>query len=90
MTDLSQSFIRLEAKLDQLTEAVSRLVLIEERQINQAGRLTAAEKDIENLEELQRQAEKKVDRLINRGIGMWLVIGVLGTALFGVTMKLIK
>lgn len=88
--EMSPSLIRLEAKLDQLTEAVAKLVLLEERQINQASRLTAAEKDIEELEKAQRTAEKKVDQLINRGVGMWMVICVLGAALFTVTLKLIK
>ena len=43
MMSVDENLLRLEAKVDKLTEAVMRLVLIEERQSTQGERLSAAE-----------------------------------------------
>lgn len=66
------AFSRLERKLDKLTDAVSKLILLEERQITQASRLTAVEIK-------QSATEKKVDQWINRGVGMWALCAVIFT-----------
>jgi hypothetical protein len=79
---------RLERKLDQLAEAVSRLVLFEERQSNQNHRLEVAEKGLETLARAQLESDKKVDRLINRGVGIWAVVAVIGSATFTIFLKL--
>lgn len=90
MNDLQPlTLARLEAKLDSLTEAVTKLVLLEERQITQAQRLTAVESKQENLETAQRELEKKVDRLINRGVGIWAVVTIIGAATFTIGIKLV-
>jgi hypothetical protein len=82
---------RLESKVDLLTEAINKLVLIDERQIIQGQRLGALEQRIAELEgtvkTLERTMEnsiskvdRKVDMWINRGIGVWAVVGVLAAA----------
>ena len=43
---LSENIIRLELKVDKLTDAVMRLILIEERQTAQGERLGIAEQKI--------------------------------------------
>lgn len=63
---------RIEDKLDRLTEAVTKLVLIDERQIRQGERIGKLE-EMHSEEVLARVTlEKKVDMWINRGIGIWL------------------
>lgn len=55
---------RLECKVDTLTDAVTQLVLFEERQTVQAAAiitLTASLSDV----------KQKLDMWINRGIGVW-------------------
>lgn len=60
----SPEILRLEGKVDTLTEAITQLVLFEERQSVQALALTA-------LTERVTTAEQKLDMWINRGIGVW-------------------
>jgi len=67
-----QDFQRLENKVDKLTDAVMRLVLIEERQTTQGERIGACEAKIAVNESAIAKTEKKVDQWVNRGIGVWL------------------
>lgn len=64
-------FRRFEKKIDLLSEAIGKLVLVEERQSNQKVEIAELHKDVEAnrvaIEKLQRQ----VDQWINRGIGVW-------------------
>lgn len=62
---------RFEAKLDRLTEAVTRLVVIEERQASDRGRIEALERRIELLSTDIAQTRTKLDTWVQRGIGMW-------------------
>ena len=79
-----QDFQRLEAKVDKLTDAVMRLVLIEERQTTQGERIGACEYKIAVNESAIAKTERKVDQWINRGVGVWLAAVVLFTlAQFG-------
>jgi hypothetical protein len=79
-----QDFQRLEAKVDKLTDAVMRLVLIEERQTTQGERIGACEAKIAVNESAIAKTEKKVDQWVNRGIGVWLAAMLLFTlAQFG-------
>ena len=80
---------RLERKLDQLTDAVSKLILLEERQITQASRLSVVEARLDGGDERQRSTEKKVDQWINRGIGMWAVLACLA-AVAATLLKFVK
>lgn len=67
------AFERLEAKIDKLTEAVSRLVLVEERQTNQGERIGALEQRVSACEVFSRASDQKIDKWVNRGIGVWAV-----------------
>lgn len=70
---------RLESKVDRLTEAVQKLVLVEERQLTQGQRIGDVEKDIEAIKTKVELVDKKVDSWINRGVGVWAAAGVLIT-----------
>lgn len=78
-------FARLEAKVDKLTDAVSKLVLIEERQVVQGQRVGALEQRVAALEVALAVVDKKVDQWVNRGIGVWALAGVLWGLYMGLT-----
>jgi hypothetical protein len=79
-----QDFQRLEAKVDKLTDAVMRLVLIEERQTTQGERIGACETKLAVNEAAITKTDRKVDQWVNRGVGVWLAAMVLFTlAQFG-------
>ena len=82
MADMD-AIARLEVKVDRLTETVSKLVLIEERQIVQGQRMGALEQRAAKLEVAQAAYERKVDQWINRGIGVW----ALALAIWAVVSK---
>lgn len=69
MTD--DDFKRLESKVDKLTEAVTRLVLVEERLSNQGERIGRVEQRIAVTETAHSKLDRKVEMWINRGIGVW-------------------
>jgi hypothetical protein len=81
MTELdipsANDFRRLEDKVDKLTDAVMRLVLVEERQSNMTERISVAEQKISTNEASITKVDTKVERWINRGIGAWAVAAVL-------------
>ena len=60
-------FSRLEDKVDILTDAVTKLVLFEERQTVQALA-------INNLTIRTDAVERKLDMWINRGVGAWALL----------------
>jgi len=72
-----EDFNRLENKVDKLTDAVLRLVLLEERQSAQGERIGAAEQRIAVNEASLSRVDSKVERWINRGIGAWAIAVVL-------------
>lgn len=77
-------FLRLEAKVDKLTDAVMRLVLIEERQTTQGERIGACETKIAVTEAAIAKTERKVDQWVNRGVGVWLAVaGLFALVQFG-------
>lgn len=78
MTDID--FQRLEAKVDKLTDAIQRLILIEERQSSQGERIGKCEASIAVHDTMIHKTDKKVDQWVNRGIGVW----VAATMLFAV------
>jgi hypothetical protein len=69
MTD--DDFKRLESKVDKLTEAVTRLVLVEERLSNQGERIGRVEQRVSVTETATQKLDRKVEMWINRGIGVW-------------------
>jgi hypothetical protein len=68
-----EDFRRLEAKVDKLHDAISKLILFEERQATQGERLGQCEFKIIALEARQTSIDAKVEKWINRGIGAWAV-----------------
>lgn len=64
----------IENKIDKLSEAVTRLVLIDERQITQGGRLGKLEEEHAKLQARYQLLDAKVERWINMGIGAWAVM----------------
>lgn len=73
----SEDLRRLELKVDKLTDAVQRLILIEERQTTQGERIGKCESAIAVNEIAISKTDKKVDQWVNRGIGVWLAAGVI-------------
>lgn len=78
----AQDFSRLERKVDRLGEAMTKFLLIEERQANLNSRIAAAETttatakaQMETTTEALRVRIDAVERLlaqwINRGMGIW-------------------
>lgn len=83
---MEEDLRRLEVKVDKLTEAVMRLVLLEERQTTQAERIAAAETRLKAAEDQIRVTDSKIDRWVNRGVGMWAFAALLFTIIeFGMT-----
>ena len=74
MTD--DDFRRLESKVDKLTDAVGKLILIEERQANQGIRIGAVETQLSIHESMLQRTDRKIDQWINRGIGIWAAAAV--------------
>ena len=82
-------FERLEAKVDKLTDAVQRLILIEERQSSQGERIGKAEGLIAVHGAAIAKTDRKVDQWVNRGIGVWVAASAVfllvqvGSKIFG-------
>ena len=66
-----EAFDRLEGKVDKLVEAVNRLVLVEERQSNQGVRIGTLEQRVAACESANESTDRKVDKWVNRGVGVW-------------------
>jgi len=78
MAQLSlEDFHRLENKVDKLTDAVLRLILLEERQSAQGERIGVVEQKLAVNESTLVRVDSKVERWINRGIGAWGIAVVL-------------
>lgn len=71
------NLLRIERKVDRLADAVEKLVLIEERQTTQGGRLSAIEQRVDALAERLGLTDRKVDMWINRGVGAWAIAATL-------------
>ncbi len=69
MTD--DDFKRLEAKVDKLTDAVSKLILVEERLSNQGERIGRVEQRMAANEAHVQKLDRRLEMWVNRGIGVW-------------------
>lgn len=69
MTD--DDFKRLEGKVDKLADAVTKLVLVEERLSNQGERIGRVEQRVAIAETAHNKLDRKVEMWVNRGIGVW-------------------
>lgn len=79
---------RIENKVDKLTDAVTRLILVEERQTAQGVRITDLEEKTEDLEKSIHKVDRKVERWVNMGMGAWALLATLfAIAEFVVRMK---
>lgn len=74
-----EDFRRIESKVDKLTDAVTRLILLEERQTNQGERIGSVEARSSVLENGLQRTDRKVDQWINRGLGVWIAVAVIFT-----------
>ena len=72
-----EDFRRLEEKVDKLTDAVTKLVLIEERQTTQGARIGALEQRVAANEVVAAKTEQTVHKWVNRGIGVWALAAVI-------------
>lgn len=82
MTD--DDFRRLESKVDKLAETLTKLVLVEERQVNQGERIGKVEQRVSAVEASATKIDRKVEMWINRGIGVWgLAVTVFALIQFG-------
>ena len=68
---------RIETKVDKLTDAVTRLILVEERQTAQGIRITALEDKTEDLDNKYNKVDRKVERWVNMGMGAWAIVVVI-------------
>jgi hypothetical protein len=68
---------RIETKVDKLTDAVTRLILVEERQTAQGVRITALEDKTEDLDNKYNKVDRKVERWVNMGMGAWAIVVVI-------------
>lgn len=75
--------------MDQLSDAVSKLILIEERQMTQAQRIHQVEMSQLEAQSAQRATDAKLEKWINRGVGIWFLAG-LAFAVVSVFVKFIK
>lgn len=82
MTD--DDFHRLEGKVDKLSDAIQKLILFEERQVNQGERIGAVEQRVSAVEASTSKIDRKVEMWVNRGIGVWgLAVTVFALIQFG-------
>lgn len=84
-----EDFRRLESKVDRLADAVQRLILIEERQSNMGERIVIVEERVKANEETINKVSVKLERWINRWIGVCGVIAIL-YSVFEVAQKVLK
>lgn len=75
----NDDFRRLEQKVDKLTDAIQRLILIEERQSTMGERIGVLESKVSVNEDLTHRVDRKLDQWINRGIGVWGLVVTLFT-----------
>lgn len=82
MTD--EDFRRLESKVDKLADAVTKLVLVEERIANQGERIGRVEQRVTAVETASSKTDKTLQMWVNRGIGVWgLAVTVFALVQFG-------
>ncbi|CAB4126079.1 hypothetical protein UFOVP73_4 [uncultured Caudovirales phage] len=72
-----EDFRRLESKVDKLTDAVTRLILVEERQTTQGERIGKVEVTLAAHDVAIAGNRQQIDQWVQRGIGAWAVAAVL-------------
>jgi hypothetical protein len=64
-------FKRLETKVDKLSDAMEKLIRVEERQSNQGERIGLIEQGIVTNATRITEVQRNLDQWVNRGIGVW-------------------
>lgn len=77
----SSDINRLEEKIDDVGKAIKNLILIEERQTNQAAALSTLRADLAAMQKAQAISDKRLDSWINRGVGAWALATVVWAVL---------
>lgn len=77
---MDPDILRLETKLDKLTEAVMRLVILEERQTHTTEMLHQLQKNQTETEDNLRKLERSHEKWVNRGVGAWALVCALWAA----------
>ena len=74
---LNEDLKRIETKVDKLTDAVTRLILVEERQSAQGVRIGTLEQKAVKFEEDIGRVDRKIERWVNMGMGAWAIVVVI-------------
>jgi len=70
----NENLKRIEVKVDKLTDAVARLILVEERQTAQGVRIGSLETTTVDMKHKIDRVDRKVDRWVHMGMGAWAVL----------------
>lgn len=73
----NQDLLRLEGKIDEMSDAIKSLIIIEERQANHTTEINDMKKRVEAMGVEQGKINRRIDRLVNMVIGGWAVLVVL-------------
>jgi hypothetical protein len=82
--------VRIERKVDQLREAITQLVRVEERQMSHGQRLGALEQDMASARAHGAETRSRWDSWINRGIGLWALAVTLWTIWLALGERLLR
>lgn len=75
MTPVSANdFERLEGTVNKIADAVSRLVLLEERQSVQRHDFENLRDEMDTERDERLKVQQKLDKWVNRGVGAWGVV----------------
>lgn len=75
-----EDFLRLEGKVNMIAEALNKLVVVEERQLTQGERIGRLEAELAAEKERHLATREELSRWINRGIGVWVAVGVIAAS----------
>ena len=75
---------RIENRIDRLTDAITELVRVEERQLAANVRISDLEVHTAKIEAATQKNEREIDKWVNRGIGVWGLVAIIWTGYLGV------
>lgn len=82
MTTVSANdFERLEGTVNKIADAVSRLVLLEERQSVQRHDFESLREEMDGERDERLKVSQRLDKWINMGVGAWAVVVAVFTIL---------
>jgi hypothetical protein len=83
-------WVRIERKVDQLREAITQLVRVEERQMSHGQRLGALEQDMVATKAQGVETRSRLESWINRGIGLWALAVTMWTVWLALGERLLR